>query len=130
MSKRSSEAQRLLTKPIRQSALWQCVAAVNADAGPAVLSFPKPSLVAPGEGYGPGLLVEDSPVNLEVAVAISESVGCVVETGLNDRPAFERYASGDYGLIFMDCQMPEMNGFEAIVEIRRRERSVEIVRRS
>jgi CheY-like chemotaxis protein len=48
-------------------------------------------------------------------------MGCVVETAVNGRRALDRYASGEYSLIFMDCQMPEMDGFEATAEIRRRE---------
>jgi CheY-like chemotaxis protein len=67
------------------------------------------------------LLVEDNPVNLEVAVGILESFGCKVETATNGVEALERYASGEYGLIFMDCQMPEMDGFEATAEIRKHE---------
>jgi CheY-like chemotaxis protein len=60
-------------------------------------------------------------VNLEVAVAILESMGCLVETAVNGRHALDRHANGEYSLIFMDCQMPEMDGFEATAEIRRRE---------
>src|SRR5436305_11682402 len=67
------------------------------------------------------LLVEVYPVNLEVAVGILESLGCKVETATNGVEALERYASGEYGLIFMDCQMPEMDGFEATAEIRKHE---------
>ena len=67
------------------------------------------------------LLVEDNPVNLEVALALLENSGCDVETATNGREALDRYAVDDYGLIFMDCQMPEMDGFEAAAEIRRRE---------
>jgi two-component system, sensor histidine kinase and response regulator len=67
------------------------------------------------------LLVEDSPVNLEVGVAILECMGCVVETAVNGRHALDGYGNGDFSLIFMDCQMPEMDGFETTIEIRRRE---------
>ena len=113
---------RCLTKPIRQSALWVCIAAVTAETLPAVNSAPKTPLAdRPGKGRAPVLLVEDSPVNLEVGVAILESMGCVVETAVNGRHALDRHASGDFSLIFMDCQMPEMDGFESTIEIRRRE---------
>jgi two-component system, sensor histidine kinase len=67
------------------------------------------------------LLVEDNPVNLEVALALLESSGCEVETATNGLEALESHARGEYGMIFMDCQMPEMDGFEAAAEIRRRE---------
>ncbi len=114
-------ALRRLTKPIRQSALWECIA-VSAQAVPAFTTAPKmPAADQPGKGRAPVLVVEDSPVNLEVAVAILESMGCVVETAVNGRHALDRHAGGEFGLIFMDCQMPEMDGFEATAEIRRRE---------
>jgi signal transduction histidine kinase/DNA-binding response OmpR family regulator/HPt (histidine-containing phosphotransfer) domain-containing protein len=112
---------RRLTKPIRQPALWECIG-VSAEPVPAIVSAPKtPAADQPGEGQAPVLIVEDSPVNLEVAVAILESMGCAVETAVNGRHALDRHANGEYSLIFMDCQMPEMDGFEATAEIRRRE---------
>lgn len=67
------------------------------------------------------LLVEDNPVNLEVALVLLESSGCEVETAANGFEALESHARGEYEMIFMDCQMPEMDGFEAAAEIRRRE---------
>src|SRR5215212_4119372 len=67
------------------------------------------------------LLVEDNPVNLEVALALLENSGCEVDTASNGIEALENYEAGEYGVIFMDCQMPEMDGFEAAAEIRRRE---------
>ena len=114
-------ALRCLTKPISQSALWECIA-VSAQPLLAITSAPKtPAADQPGKAEAPVLVVEDSPVNLEVAVAILESMGCVVETASNGRQALDGYASGEYGLIFMDCQMPEMDGFEVTAQIRRRE---------
>jgi len=67
------------------------------------------------------LLVEDNPVNLEVASALLENSGCKVDTACNGIEALESYEASEYGVIFMDCQMPEMDGFEAAAEIRRRE---------
>ncbi|MBV8506086.1 MAG: response regulator, partial [Alphaproteobacteria bacterium] len=113
-------ALRRLTKPIRQSALWECIA-VRAEPVPAIASARKAPEADQPKGRAPVLVVEDSPVNLEVAVAILESMGCVVETAVNGRHALDCHASGEYSLIFMDCQMPEMDGFEATAEIRRRE---------
>jgi CheY-like chemotaxis protein len=48
-------------------------------------------------------------------------MGCRVETAVNGVRALERHASGEFSLIFMDCQMPEMDGFDTTAEIRRRE---------
>lgn len=118
-----------LTKPVRQAALRKCLASTDGAGDPApqrlVLRAPE------GAAGAPVLLVEDNPVNLEVAVAILESFGCKVTTGVNGKEAVERYASSDFKLIFMDCQMPQMDGFEATAEIRKQEarsgRSVPIV---
>src|SRR5271166_4756233 len=94
----------------------------KADTLPAVNSAPKTPLAdRPGKGRAPVLLVEDSPVNLEVGVAILESMGCTVETATNGLRALDRYANRVFELIFMDCQMPEMDGFDTTAEIRRRE---------
>jgi signal transduction histidine kinase/DNA-binding response OmpR family regulator/HPt (histidine-containing phosphotransfer) domain-containing protein len=109
-----------LTKPVRQSALRQCLAMIDGDIEPAA---PASELPPPPEGVAGArvLLVEDNPVNLEVAVGILESFGCKVETATNGVEALDRYTKGEYGLIFMDCQMPEMDGFEATAEIRKQE---------
>jgi two-component system sensor histidine kinase/response regulator len=102
-------------------ALWECIG-VTTEPVLSIVSAPKaPAADQPGKGRAPVLIVEDSPVNLEVAVAILESMGCVVETAVNGRHALDRHGSGEYSLIFMDCPMPEMDGFEATAEIRRRE---------
>jgi len=111
-----------LTKPIRQSALWDCLASGAADVATETASadeaaIPR-SLGATGIRV---LLVEDSPINLEVCVFRLESLGCVVETATNGWHALERHADSEFGVIFMDCQMPEMDGYEATAEIRRRE---------
>jgi CheY-like chemotaxis protein/HPt (histidine-containing phosphotransfer) domain-containing protein len=50
-------------------------------------------------------------------------MGCAVETATNGLLAIECYSSGQFDLIFMDCQMPEIDGYEATVEIRRLEAS-------
>lgn len=67
------------------------------------------------------LLVEDNSVNQEVARAMLESLGCTVETADNGRMAVDRLAFPGIDLVFMDCQMPEMDGYEATRAIRERE---------
>ncbi len=67
------------------------------------------------------LLAEDTLVNQEVAVGMLESIGCRVDVVTNGLEAVEAVSAISYDLIFMDCQMPEMDGYEATRLIRRKE---------
>ncbi len=67
------------------------------------------------------LLVEDNPVNQKVARIMLENLRCSVELANNGREAVEMSENISYDLIFMDCQMPEMDGYEAAQKIRQRE---------
>ena len=64
------------------------------------------------------LLVEDNLVNQKVAVAMLKKLGCAVTVAPNGAKALEQIALRKFDLIFMDCQMPVMDGFEATSVIR------------
>jgi signal transduction histidine kinase/CheY-like chemotaxis protein/HPt (histidine-containing phosphotransfer) domain-containing protein len=64
------------------------------------------------------LLVEDNPINREVAMERLKLLGCTVDTAVNGSEALERTRRHNYDLILMDCQMPEMDGFDATRAIR------------
>lgn len=108
---------RCMTKPIRQAALWNCLASGNAR----VVTTTNTGEMSMGTKGARVLLVEDNPFTLEVCVAMLQSMGCTVETATDGLRALDRHAGGEFGLIFMDCMMPKMDGYEATVKIRRRE---------
>lgn len=67
------------------------------------------------------LLVEDNELNREIGVEILQMTGAEVETAENGKIAVEKVEAspkGSYDLIFMDIQMPVMNGYEATAAIR------------
>ncbi len=65
------------------------------------------------------LLTEDNPINVMVATELLEGYGCTVTPAGNGREALMMIKERRFDLIFMDCQMPEMDGFEATAAIRK-----------
>ncbi|MDP2878638.1 MAG: response regulator, partial [Sulfuricella sp.] len=64
------------------------------------------------------LLVDDSPLNREVAIEFLNDAGLAIDEAVNGREAVEKVFSGDYQLVLMDIQMPEMDGITATRLIR------------
>ncbi|MBL4716475.1 MAG: response regulator, partial [Bacteroidia bacterium] len=64
------------------------------------------------------LLVEDNPINQLMAKKVLSSWNCTADTAENGKLAIEKLNAGDYDVILMDLQMPEMDGYEATKHIR------------
>jgi len=125
-----------LSKPVRRAALAE---ALSADPNPASVEAPpletlspppplEPAAPAPlpkpeGRFRGTRVLVaEDNLVNQKVAVRMLENLGCRVDVAANGQEAIRMADALPYDIIFMDWQMPVMDGHEATVEIRLREK--------
>ncbi|MGE0084365.1 MAG: response regulator [Desulfococcaceae bacterium] len=68
------------------------------------------------------LLVEDNPVSQFVGQKILEHLACTVDTASDGIQAVEMFSRAEYNIVFMDCQMPKMDGYTATQEIRKYER--------
>jgi CheY-like chemotaxis protein len=74
---------------------------------------------APAPARRPMVLVaEDNPINQKIAVRMLEKLGCDVEVADNGRAALARISEDDFDLVFMDCQMPELDGYDATSTLR------------
>ena len=116
-----------LTKPVGQSQLFDYIAevvdAVKTDDGPAVRAAVHLEIgQAPSRTSGPVLVAEDNPANQKLVRAMLKKLGYRADIVANGLEAVEAAGRIRYDVIFMDCQMPDMDGFRATAEIRSRER--------
>ncbi len=124
------DAQRLmqigfagyLSKPVRQEQLRRCMETVLGFSGagsaidrPLVTSH---ILAEQCQGTRRVLVVEDNFINQKVARGMIEKLGFFVEIASNGQEALDALRNRPFDLVFMDCQMPEMDGFEATARLR------------
>ena len=119
-----------LAKPVRRAALFQALtrarqaADSTPSARPTSLRAASPPASPPrrdrADVRGPTeiLIAEDNPVNRKVAQMFFQKLGRAIDMVQTGREAIEAWRSGSYKIIFMDCRMPELDGFEATRKIR------------
>lgn len=116
-----------LTKPVRSIDLYnELVTLCQADPiNPPCTGSPAGNSANknPQDEFAPvnavrALLAEDNLINQQVAAGILRKLGCQVDLSINGQEAVEQSARQDYDIIFMDCQMPVMDGYKATRKIR------------
>jgi two-component system, sensor histidine kinase and response regulator len=124
------DAQRLmnigfsgyLSKPIRREQLRRCletVVSLSKAESTANRQFVTSHILAEQrQGSRRILVVEDNPVNRKVARGMIEKLGFLVEMASNGREALDVLRNRAFDLVLMDCQMPEMDGYEATACLR------------
>jgi CheY-like chemotaxis protein len=113
-----------LRKPVRAAQLRHALGlALRMRVDDAAVGPPSPDTSGPGSAElahtGVRVLVaEDNPVNQRVAVLMLERLGLDVDVASDGEEVLRRLRTQTYALIFMDCQMPELDGFEATARLR------------
>ena len=120
------EVSAYLLKPIRQSELREAVARVlgakeQRSEIPLVTRYSLQDVLDPSVSLRV-LLAEDNLVNQRLGMRLLEKRGHSVVVAGNGRETLAAFESGGFDLILMDLQMPEMDGFEATVAIRKKEK--------
>jgi signal transduction histidine kinase len=130
---RDAEVDEVLTKPVRPSVLLDSITKiVGATAAPTSeesVSEQSEPAAAPttadlpqrGRPRAGVLVAEDNPISQQVARRMLESLGCTVDIAASGVEVLDALRRQRYALVFMDCQMPEMDGYEATRVLRSEE---------
>jgi signal transduction histidine kinase/CheY-like chemotaxis protein len=115
----SAEFTAHLSKPVRRTDLYRTIARISGV--PSKAASPVAQRLSDDQLDMRVLLVDDNRVNQEVSSSMLIYLGCAVDVADDGVQAVAMAERSRYDAILMDCQMPEMDGFEATAEIRRRE---------
>ena len=108
-----------LTKPVRAADLLACLVRLARPGAPAAERELANAPPAPAPRFAARVLVaEDNPVNQEVVAEMLELLGCRPTLVDDGRAAIAAAARATFDLVLMDCQMPDVDGFEATRAIR------------
>jgi signal transduction histidine kinase/CheY-like chemotaxis protein/HPt (histidine-containing phosphotransfer) domain-containing protein len=120
----NSSLAACLHKPVRLSTLFELLSQVMSDGCSAPMDEPCSEAEITHDFTGARVLVaEDNTVNQMVIRELLRTVGIEAEIVANGRDAVERVLANEYSFILMDCEMPELDGYEATREIRATEKA-------
>ena len=106
-----------LRKPVRRAALLRLCESIATPRQAGVETHAESPVLAPFAGARV-LVAEDNPINQRVVLAMLKRLGCETTLAPNGCEAVERCREQEFDVVLMDCQMPEMDGFEATRTIR------------
>lgn len=119
--------RQLLRDPVRPSALFNALTSVLSVTPPSVAAMqPAATDDQPSAVTGHILVAEDNHINQMFVRELLKHIGCTCDIANNGDEALTSVHEKHYDLVLMDCQMPEMDGFTAAREIRRREAAGEL----
>lgn len=123
LGERQLEVSATLVKPVTSSALFEaCALALGVSGRPTTRGALRQEALQ-GRMVNLGgarvLLVEDNPINQELALELLTQAGMEVQVAGNGREALDMLARQHFDGVLMDCQMPEMDGYEATRALRR-----------
>ena len=127
MKARAAGIAAYLAQPVDQSQLFDCLTTVMRSSVGEVAGIDPPLITRHSLAETKAasairfLVAEDNTINQKVAARMFEKLGYRVDVVANGLEALDALSHIPYAAVFMDCQMPEMDGFAATAEIRRRE---------
>jgi signal transduction histidine kinase/CheY-like chemotaxis protein/HPt (histidine-containing phosphotransfer) domain-containing protein len=118
-----------LTKPVKQSQLYDCLVTVSGLRNETALEqtmsiFTRHTICEKQQRTARILMAEDNITNQKVALSTLNKFGYSADVVKNGKEAVEALKKIPYDIVLMDCQMPEMDGYEATNEIRKWEKKL------